>query len=58
MEIEKMNDFISTIRTDRLRQIEQYREKGYLIDKKFRLVDKIEVIHECKFRSNGAPIPK
>ena len=46
MEIEKMNDFISTIRTDRLRQIEQYREKGYLIDKKFRLVDKIEVKHE------------
>ena len=51
MEIEKMNDFISTIRTDRLRQIEQYREKGYLIDKKFRLVDKIEVKHEgCRVK--------
>lgn len=48
MEIERMNDFISTIRTDRLRQIEKYREKGYLIDKRFRLVDKIEVPHEGK----------
>lgn len=37
-----MKDFISTIRTDRKREIKSYENKGYLVDKKwYRIVDVI-----------------
>lgn len=43
-----MNDFISIIRTDRAREIKKYKDKGYsfIDEKKYRFIEKIEVIQE------------
>lgn len=47
-----MDNFISTIRTDRYREIKKYEEKGYtFIDKgSYRMIEKIETMQEsCNF---------
>lgn len=39
--METFNDFLSTARTDRFRQINMYKEKNYLLDDKYRMTENV-----------------
>lgn len=39
--MEKFKDFLSTARTDRFRQLNEYKDKGYLADDRYRMTEKV-----------------